>query len=336
MARWRIGAVFGWHDPTLPHRDVSSMIGFPTRLGLHSGQQYATFGDLLELWTTAEQAGFDWVSLFDHVRPPLGGDDGPCLEALTSLAALAARTSRVRCALLVAAPAWRHPALLAVGATTIDHVSNGRLELGLGVGGGDLAYDRFGIARPPAAERYEYFDEYCAVVNGLLRDPTFTFAGRHFRSDGRLEPRPVQAAVPLTIGASGERHGLRLVAKWADVWNTLVVPGPEYAHKCRILEAWCGKLSRDPGRIRRSITFRTVLSATPKRTRVRRAEYLARYGATHPDLHEHLDADSPAQLVERLGAYRELGVSDFLLGLRPPVDWETLEVFATEVIPQMR
>jgi alkanesulfonate monooxygenase SsuD/methylene tetrahydromethanopterin reductase-like flavin-dependent oxidoreductase (luciferase family) len=310
--------------------------GFAPRLGLHSGQQFAGFTELLGLWTTAERAGFDWVSLFDHVRPPLGGDDGPCLEAMTSLAALSAVTSRIRCALMVAAPAWRHPALLAAGATTIDHVSNGRLELGLGVGGGDLAYDQFGITRPPATERYDYFDEYCAVVSGLLRDPSFTFEGRYFSSAGRLAPRPLQAAVPLTIGASGERQGLRLAAKWADTWNTLVVPVPEYANKCRVLDDWCAKLGRDPSRIRRSITFRTVLSTTPERTRAKRDEYRARLGGTHPDLHEHLDVESPAQLVDVLGNYRNLGASDFLLGLRPPIDQETLEIFATDVIPQLR
>lgn len=312
------------------------MTRFPTRLGLHSGQQYASFTDLLDLWTLAEQAGFDWVSLFDHLRPPIGGDDGPCLEAMTSLAALSALTSRVRCALLVAAPAWRHPALLAAGAATIDQVSNGRLELGLGVGGGDLAYDQFGITRSPVKDRYGWFNEYCAVVSGLLRDPSFTFEGRYFHSRGRLEPRPLQTVVPLTIGASGERHGLRMAATWADTWNTLVVPVPEYAHKSRVLADWAEKVGRDPSLIRRSITFRTVMSTTPARTRNKRQEYRARLGATHPDLHEHLDVESPAQLVDVLGRYRDLGASDFLLGLRPPVDQETLEIFATDVIPQLR
>jgi alkanesulfonate monooxygenase SsuD/methylene tetrahydromethanopterin reductase-like flavin-dependent oxidoreductase (luciferase family) len=311
------------------------MANFMIRVGLHSGQQYAKFAELCELWMTAEQAGFDWVSLFDHLRPPLGGEDGPCFEALTSLSALAAHTSRVRCALLVAAPGWRHPSILAASAATVDHVSGGRVELGLGVGGSDLAYDQFGISRAPATDRYGWFDEYCAVVKGLLHNSAFTFEGQYFYSRGRLEPRPLQTALPLTIGASGEQHGLRLVAKWADTWNTIVVPLPEYAHKSHVLADWCERLDRDPGSIRRSITFRAVLSSSPSRTLEKRTQYRAQLGTDHPDLHEHLEANSSNELVDILGSYHDLGVSDFLLGLRPPVDRETLEIFATEVLPQL-
>jgi alkanesulfonate monooxygenase SsuD/methylene tetrahydromethanopterin reductase-like flavin-dependent oxidoreductase (luciferase family) len=315
-------------------RDIV-MNNFPLRVGIHSGQQYSSFDGLASLWSAAEAAGFDWVSLFDHVRPPLGGHDGPCLDALTCLSALAARTERVRCGLMVAAPAWRHPGLLASAMTTIDLVSRGRAELGLGIGGGDLAYDQFGIRRPPAADRHEVLDEYCAVVVGLLRQPDFTFTGRHFQVAGaRIEPRPVQ--LPLTIGASGERKGLRLVARWADNWNTIVVPPRLYAAKRAALDEWCAAEARDPATIRRSITFRTVLAATPSATRRRRDAYRSRLGAGHPDLAEHLDADSPEELVDLLGTYTDLGVSDLIVAFRPPLDLDTFDAIALEVLPRLR
>ena len=313
------------------------MNGFPLRVGVHSGQQYSTFDGLASLWSAAEAAGFDWMSLFDHVRPPLGGHDGPCLDALTSLSALAVITERVRCGLMVAAPAWRHPGQLASAIATIDLVSCGRTELGLGVGGGDLAYQQFGIPRPVPAERYEVLDEYCAVVTGLLRQPGFDFAGRHFRVTGaRIEPRPLQRPLPLTIGATGERKGLRLVARWANGWNTIVCPPRVYAAKRTALDGWCAVEGRDPASIRRSMTFRTVLSATPAATRRRRDACRSRLGAEHPDLAEYLDADTPEELVDALGAYQELGVSDLILALRPPLDMETFQVVATEVLPRLR
>jgi alkanesulfonate monooxygenase SsuD/methylene tetrahydromethanopterin reductase-like flavin-dependent oxidoreductase (luciferase family) len=310
---------------------------FPLRVGIHSGQQYSTFDALASLWSTAEAAGFDWVSLFDHLRPPLGGPGGPCLDALTCLSALAAITQRVRCGLMVAAPAWRHPGLLASAMTTIDLVSRGRAELGLGAGGGDLAYAQFGIRRPAAADRHEILDEYCAVVAGLLRQPGFTFTGRHFTVTGaRIEPRPLQRPLPLTIGASGEHKGLRLVARWADNWNTVVVPPRLYAAKRAAVDEWCAVEARDPAAIRRSITFRTVLAATPSATRQRRDAYRSRLGTGHPDLAEQLDADSPEELIDLLGTYTDLGVSDLIVAFRPPLDLETFDTIATEVLPRLR
>ncbi|MEH0971958.1 LLM class flavin-dependent oxidoreductase [Micromonospora sp. CPCC 205546] len=308
----------------------------PVRVGVHSGQQYGSFRELDALWTTAEELGFDWVSLFDHYRPLLGDLDGPCLDSLTSLAALAARTDRVRCALMVAAPAWRHPALLANAVATVDLISGGRVELGVGAGGSDRGYEQFGIERPGAGERHEILDEYCAVVTGLLRQPSFSFSGRYYQlRDAHVSPRPAQP-VPLTVGATGERKGLRVVARWADNWNTIVLPIPVYARKAEVLERWCSAEGREPTRIRRSITFRTVLSSSPSRTRERRQAYREGLGPEHPDLHEHLDADTPEELLDTLGRYAELGVTDFLLALRPPLDVETLEVFATEVVPALR
>lgn len=308
----------------------------PVRIGLHSGQQYASFEEIAALWSRAEDVGLDWISLFDHVRPPLGGVAGPCLEPLTTLSALACRTARVRCAILVASPAWRHPAMLAASLLTIDHVSGGRAELGLGVGGMDLGYQQFGIA-PPGLHRYEILDEYCAVVSGLLSGAEVTYQGNYFSlRHARLVPGPVQPSIPLTIGASGERRGLRLVARWADTWNTLAGSVGTYRRKCDALDRWCEVEGQDPSRIRRSITFRTVLAPTSKRTVAKRERLRDALGEDHPDLCEHLDVDSVGELVDLLGRYRELGATDFLLGLRPPLDEETLVVFATEVAPQLR
>lgn len=307
------------------------------RFGVHSGQQYRTFAECLDLWQRAEDLGYDWVSCFDHFRPPLGGPDGPCFEGTTLLAALAARTSRIRCAVLVSAVTWRHPAVAAAIAATIDHVSGGRLEFGIGAAGPDLAYEQYGIDFPTAGTRLDMLDEACRVMRSLWTRERTTFRGRHFRlDDAYLEPKPVQEHLPLVIGGGGERRTLRIVAEHADVWNTLAGDLEGYRRKTDALAAHCADVGRDPAAIRRSVTFRAVLAATPERAARRRAERLALLPDDSPDLAEYLVFGTPEECVAALLPYARQGVRDFLLGSRPPLDHETIELFAEEVIPALR
>ncbi|WP_078901118.1 LLM class flavin-dependent oxidoreductase [Actinacidiphila yeochonensis] len=303
------------------------------RVGLHSGQQYPDFASIRTVWQTAESLGYDWVSLFEHFRPPLLGPAGPCLDGMTALAALAASTSRVRCAMLVTPAVWRHPALLAVAAATVDHVSGGRLELGLGAGGADLAFGQYGIEQPPARERPAVLDEACRVVRALWGGGPVTFHGEYFQlREAYLDPRPVQERVPLVIGGSGPRV-LRVVAEHADVWNCLALPFASYSAAVRACEENCAGIGRDPAEVRRSITFRAVVTRDGRRAR--RAVAAGTFG--HPaDLPEYLCFGSAQECLDKLAPYVELGVRDFLLASRPPVDWRTVELFATEVAPLLR
>ena len=307
------------------------------RFGVHSGQQYATFDDCLRLWLRAEELGYDWVSCFDHLRPPLGGPDGPCLEGTTLLAGLAARTSRVRCGFLVAATTWRHPAMLAAAAATIDHICGGRLELGLGAGGPDLGYAQYGIPYPATGERLDRLAEACQVIRLLWRGEPVSFAGRYFRLDGAvLNPLPVQSPMPLLIGGGGTRRTLRIVAEHADTWNTLGGDLDRYRTQLDALAGHCADVGRSPEAIRRSITFRATLAPTAAEAAERRRERLATMPADSPDLHEFVTFGTPEQCVEDLLPYARLGVRDFLLGSRPPLDWQTIELFAAEVVPELR
>jgi alkanesulfonate monooxygenase SsuD/methylene tetrahydromethanopterin reductase-like flavin-dependent oxidoreductase (luciferase family) len=310
--------------------------GDVARFGVHSGQQYATFAECLELWRRAEELGYDWVSLFDHFRPPLGGSDGPCLEGPTLLSALAASTRRVRCAILVSAVTWRHPAVLASIAATVDQVSLGRLELGVGAGGPDLAYREYGVEFPDADARIGRLDETCQVLRRLWTADATTFHGRYYRlTEARLWPKPVQALVPLVIGGGGPRL-LRVAAAHADIWNTLGGDLDRYRAQAETLAGHCADLGRPAGDIRRSLTFRAVLAETEAEVAERRAERLAAMPAGSPDLGEYLTFGTPQRCVEDLLTYARLGVRDFLLGSRPPLDWTTIELFATRVVPALR
>ncbi|MEO3890693.1 LLM class flavin-dependent oxidoreductase [Nonomuraea sp. B5E05] len=294
------------------------------RFGLHSGQQYRRIEDCRELWRRAEALGFDLLSVFDHFRPPLGGPDGPCFES----------TTRIRCVMLVSAVTWRHPAVTAAVAATVDHISQGRLEFGMGAGGPDLGYQQYGIGFPRRATRLEMLDEACEVLRRLWADEETTFAGTHYRLDrARLQPPPVQEHLPLLIGGESDEI-LRITARHADVWNTIVADAGEYQEKLERLAHHCRAIGRDPDEIRKSVTFRAALSADEADAQRRRAHITA----TMPPevVQEYLTFGTPARCVEDLLTYRKLGVSDFVLGARPPIDWQTVELVAREVAPAMR
>lgn len=307
------------------------------RFGIHSGQQYRTTDECLALWRRAEELGYEWASLFDHLRPPVGGPAGPCLDGPTLLAALAGATRRIRCGMLVSPVTWRHPAVAAMVACTLDHVSNGRLEWGVGAGGTDLAYHQYGLVLPTAGERMDRLDEACAIMTRLWRGDRVDMAGRFYRLEGaRVVPGPLQPRIPLIVGGSGERRLLDIAARYADVWNTIVIPAADYRRKCAALAAHCERAGRDPGDLRRSLTFRAVLAATQREARARSERIMERLGYSHPDRTEYLTVGTADQCLEDLGVFRLLGVTDFLLGCRPPLDWETIEILAQDVAPALR
>ncbi|MFI5907244.1 LLM class flavin-dependent oxidoreductase [Dactylosporangium sp. NPDC051541] len=310
---------------------------YRVRVGVHSGQQYRDFASIRDLWTAAEALGFDWVSLFDHLRPPIFGPAGPCFDGPTLLSALAAATGRVRCALMVSPVVWRHPALTATIAATLDHVSGGRFELGVGVGGSDLAFEQYGIEQPPLSVRFRQLDEACHVLRLLLNGGPADYEGQHFRLAGaHLDPRPLQRRLPLVLGGSGERGTLPLVARHADAWNVALMPVERYSRAVDVLSELCAQAGRDVGNIRRSMTFRAVIRPDEVAAARARDRLSANADGHGPDLPEYLSFGSAQECLDRLAPYVELGVRDFLLGLRPPVDRETMEAFAEQVAPWLR
>lgn len=303
------------------------------RVGVHSGQQYADPAVMQDLWSSAEALGYDWLSLFDHQRPPIAGPDGGlCLDGPTMLSALAATTPRVRCGLLVTTPTWRHPALTAAVAATLDRVSGGRLELGVGVGGSDLAFAQYGIQQPPLATRYEQLDETCRVLRLLWEGGPADFVGKHYRlAAAHLAPGPVQRRLPLTVGGSGRLRTLPVVARHADVWNSPLLAFERYAGAAARLDDLCRAEGRDPADVRRSMTFRCALTDRPDAARAAVAER-----GHAADLPEFVSFGSAQECLDRLAPYVDIGVRDFLLGIRPPVGTTDVERFAAEVVPGLR
>ncbi len=228
----------------------------PVRFGLDVAQQRMPWSEVLARVRFAEELGFDGVWGFDHFQPMYGEGPGECFEGMTTLAAWAASTSRVRLGLLVTGMTYRHPSVFAAEAITVDHVSGGRLELAYGAAWFEEEHRRLGIPFPPTAERIDRFEEAVQVLRGLLTTDGFDFEGRHLHlRDATLRPRPVQQPhPPLWIGAAGERRMLPLAARHADVWHSFGPPevlGP----KSQRLSALAEAAGRDPASIRRATSI---------------------------------------------------------------------------------
>lgn len=215
----------------------------------------------------AERAGFDSVWLSDHFFLDLSRYGGPstrygALEPLTALSAIAVETERVRLGTLVLCYAFRHPPLLAKMAATLDVVSGGRLELGLGAGWYEAEFRELGIEFPAPGERMDRLGEVLDIVRGMLTHERFSYEGKHYRvDDAPNEPQPVQRPRPqVFVGSKGGPRSLRLVAEAADGWNTVWRWNPRtYGERVAALETACAKADRDPGTVRRSLGLYTLL-----------------------------------------------------------------------------
>ena len=191
------------------------------KFGLDISQHQLDYDEILTRARLAEEAGFDGAWVFDHFKPLYGDPSGPCLEGWSLLAALARDTERLRLGALVTGVTYRHPSVLAAQAVTVDHLSSGRLELGLGAAWFEQEHRELGIDFPGAAERAARLEEAAIVLKKLMTEDGANFAGRHYRLNGaRYNPKPLQRPhPPLWIGANGERRTLPIAGRLADVWH---------------------------------------------------------------------------------------------------------------------
>ena len=229
------------------------------RIGLKLSQQIHPIGAQREAWRIADEAGFDHIWPFDHLIA-LGSDPAqPIFDGWTVLGAIAEVTKRTRIGLNVTGNLYRHPGLLAKIAVTVDHLSAGRLEMGLGAAWNEPEFKMYGLPFPSAADRIRMLDEACRMLKLLWTEPRATFSGRFYQlSEAIAEPKPVQKPhPPIWIGGSGPKRTLRVVAKHAAVWNSNARSIEETRALVAVLAEHCAKVGRDPATIRRSHQIRT-------------------------------------------------------------------------------
>jgi alkanesulfonate monooxygenase SsuD/methylene tetrahydromethanopterin reductase-like flavin-dependent oxidoreductase (luciferase family) len=281
--------------------------------------------------------GFDWGSVFDHFIPIQTDPLGPCFEGPTLLAAMAAQTSRLRCGVIVLSVTYRHPAVLAKIAATLDHISGGRLEWGMGAGWWEMEHHQYHIPMHTAARRIRMLGEAAKIQKLLWTQPRTSFEGRYFQlTDALSEPKPVQSRLPLWIGGGGEQLTLRVVAESADGWNTFVMPVDDYRHKLSVLERHCEQVGRDPGDIRKSLALGLITGET-EADLSRRVQRVAEAVKAPPEVvRNRMVVGTPEQVAERLLAFVALGVGDFLLTTRQPYDYDMLHLFIERIAPLVR
>jgi len=258
---------------------------------------------MLQVWRTADEIElFESAWNFDHFYPIRGDTDGPCLEAWVTLAALAQATKRIRVGTMVNGMHFRHPAVTASMASSLDIVSGGRLELGLGAGWYELEANAYGIHLGTVDERMTRFEEGTEVIHLLLTEEYSDFEGRFFNLDkARNEPKPVQdPRPPIVIGGRGAKRTLRLVARFASMWDAMFVEDEkdEWLRLREVLWGHCQDVGRDPD----DISCSSHLAVGPE-----------------PD---------PAEVASRAAAMFEAGIDVVVFGLTAAHDGGTVETLA--------
>lgn len=258
--------------------------------GIKTSLQHTMFEDVLAVWQEADQIPLiEHAWLNDHFAPPDADISGPFIEGWATLAAMAALTNRLRMGVMVTGNTYRHPAVLAKIAATVDVISKGRLDFGLGAGWNEYEHESMGIPLYKPGERIRRFGEACEVIRRLFTEPKVDFAGQYYQLTGaRSEPKPVQKPwPPFVLGGSGEKLTLRVVATYADMWNVEGGTVDQFRHKLSVLHEHCAAIGRDPAEIRLS--------------------------------YQHLiDADNYATSIPEVRAFVEAGISHVILRIPGP------------------
>lgn len=306
--------------------------------GIHVGHLGSPLSELRKLWRFADARGFDWFSVSDHFQEtPARGGGIDCFESVSTMTALALETRRVRVGCLVFCVSYRHPGVLAKALATIDHLSGGRAECGIGAGWHEPEYRAFGLPFERIGVRQDQLEEAVQVLRLLFTQGRATFAGRYFQlHDAPANPKPLQKRLPIWVGGIGEKRTLRTAARWADGWNAPYISPEEFRRKSRVLDDWCEREGRDPAQVRRTVNVGFYMGATPRAARRQEAEMRAQWGARLTERIAGFLVGTPGEVADRVARYQEAGAARLNLAVRLPLDWEALRAFTEEVLPRFR
>ena len=296
--------------------------------------------ELHRLWARLDDV-VDWISLWDHLyeAPPNGGTT-PHFEAVATLGAMAAATSKARIGCLVFCVPYRNPALLAKSIIAIDHIAEGRFEPGFGAGWHQPEFVAHGYTFEPIGTRFDMLEEGLQIVSGMLSDEeTTTVEGVHFQVDEvRTVPGPINGSIPLWAGGSGPKRTPEIAAKFCSGWNVPYVSPERYRQLNQRIDAACEAIGRDPATLERSINLAFHIGATPAAADAELERIKTEW--VTPEMIERITAGALTgtadQAVERIAEYRDAGADMINIALRLPVDEEALDTYLSDVIPAAR
>jgi F420-dependent oxidoreductase-like protein len=243
----------------------------------------------------------------------------------------------VRVGTLVTGITYREPSVLAKMGATLDVISGGRLEMGVGAAWFQQEHEALGIPFPPVAERIKRLGEACEVMKRMWTEDAATWDGQYYQiKDAYCNPKPVQKPhPPILIGGGGEQLTLKMVARYADTWNAFGTPDV-FRHKIEVLERHCQAIGRDPNTIEKSVSLPPVLTKDRSKLDAMLADMASRRAMSIDEAKAAMLWGSPDDAIKKIAAYRDLGVTHIILSLRAPYDPAQLELFANEVLPALR
>jgi F420-dependent oxidoreductase-like protein len=309
----------------------------PIRFGIQTGQQLIAWPDLLALWRKADGWGYDSLWNFDHFYPIFVAPDGPCLEAWTTLSALAQATSRARIGTLVNGNTYRNPCLTAKMAATLDHISGGRLNLGIGAGWFELEHRAFGFDFKDVPKRLAALDEACRIIKDLFCEPRTTLHGRHYEVEDAIgQPKPLQRPhPPILIGGTGEKVLLKLVAKHADMYNASAA-ADRMRHLIEVINRHGETVRRDTSAIEHTVMIPLAYKADAERQQFMCNLVAGMRGTSAEEARKGIMIGDRAECFDTIERYRRVGVTHFIFMLFQPIREEEIQAFAEDVIPAVR
>jgi F420-dependent oxidoreductase-like protein len=307
------------------------------RFGIQTGPQHVTWPEVLNIWQVADGLKFDTAWTFDHFFPIMSDPKGSQLEGWITLTALAQKTQHVRVGTLVTGITYRAPAVLAKMGATLDVITGGRLEMGLGAAWFHQEHEALGIPFPPAAERIKRLGEACEVIKRMWTEEAATWKGQYYEiKEAYCNPKPVQKPhPPILIGGAGEQLTLKMVARYADAWNAFGSLDV-FKHKIEVLASHCRDIGRDPDTIEKSVSLPPVLSKDRSKLDAMLADMASRRAMTIDEAKANMLWGTPDDAIRKIEAFRDMGVTHIILSLRAPYDPAQLELFVREVLPAVR
>jgi alkanesulfonate monooxygenase SsuD/methylene tetrahydromethanopterin reductase-like flavin-dependent oxidoreductase (luciferase family) len=305
------------------------------QFGIHLGPQNAPVAELRRLWRWFDSAGMDWVSLWDHIyeAPPAGGTQDH-FEAFSMLGALAADTSHARIGCLVFCSQYRNIGVLAKGVISVDHISGGRFEMGLGSGWHDQEAKAFGVDWPTQGGRFKVMESQLQALEKWRRGERVTQSSPGVElSDAAMVPGPM-GRMPIWIGGLGREKTLRMAGRYADGWNAAYVPADEYRELNGVLDDWCSKAGRDPSAVERSINLSWGLSTND--VSVVKEQLRGQWGAAAERIISGSLLGRPEDAVEQVARFVDAGAQLVNVAIRPPWDEDLLREYVEVTVPLMR
>ncbi len=310
------------------------------------GQEGLTWDLWRRIARATEDLGYESLWRSDHFLSLGGPGEREALETFISFVVVAEETERIRFGPLVCSMTFRHPSLLARMAAQIDVLSGGRFICGMGAGWNLREHQAFGLPFPDVAERMDRLEESVQVVQALWGDEPATFAGHHYQlQEATCYPKPVQRPLPVLVGGGGERRTLRIVARYAQEWNTVGLPVDGYLRKREVLERHCERVGRDPAEIRHTQMAAFVIGRDDAGVRAhmsRIAERMPRFAdVSSEDLLDRVReggwlVGTAGEIVEEIGRREEAGITRMMLQHHVSDDFDALEIIAAEVLPQVQ